>query len=447
MRSAASIRTLLWRRHAAVLSGSRAVLLGARRGFAALPDGVEELAMPALSPTMTAGSLARWLKTEGEQLRAGDVLCQIETDKAVVDYEMQDDAVLAVVALPEGAADIPVGAVLAYTVPDVEMYESLAASGALKALKDAPVSASAAPAVPAPEAAAAATAAPVETPAAHGARQPLIKFLGKRSLLAAAPAAATAPATASAPAAAAAAAPAAAAPASGDDFTDVALSNMRKIIAKRLTASKVTAPHQYASIECEIDSIMALRQTLKSAHSVKVSVNDFILKAVALALRDVPEANCHFDAATKSVQPNPSVDISVAVATAAGLITPIVPGVDALGLSGVNRVFMELVARARQNKLKPEEFQGGSFTISNLGGFGVDNFTAVINGQACILAVGRGRKEVLPPRSLENGAEPRLATLMNVTLSHDRRVVDDVVSGQFLQVFKRYMENPELMVL
>lgn len=454
MRTATPIRTLLWRRHAALVSGPRsallgrsAQLLGARRGFAALPDGVEELAMPALSPTMTAGSLARWLKAEGEQLRAGDVLCQIETDKAVVDYEMQDDSVLAVVALPEGAADIPVGAVLAYTVADMETYESLSASGALKLLKDAPVSASAAPA----HQSAPATAATVETPAVQeSARQPLIKFLGKRSLLATAPqAAAPAPTPAPAPAAPVPAAPA---PSSGDAFTDIALSNMRKVIAKRLTASKLTAPHQYASIECEIDRLMALRQSLKTAHSVKVSVNDFILKAVALALRDVPEANCHFDAATQSVQPNPSVDISVAVATASGLITPIVPRVDALGLSGVNRVFMELVGRARENKLKPEEFQGGSFTVSNLGGFGIDNFTAVINGQACILAVGRGRKEVLPPRSLEpdsNGvaAQPRVATLMNVTLSHDRRVVDDVVSGQFLQVFKRYMENPELMVL
>lgn len=456
MRSVAPVRTLLWRRRAALLSGSHAQLLGRSaqllRGFASLPDGVEELAMPALSPTMTAGSLARWLKTEGEQLRAGDVLCQIETDKAVVDYEMQDEAVLALVALPEGTADIPVGAVLAYTVPDVETYEELAASGALKALKDAPAATSA----PAASTPAAASSAPEEaTPAAHGARQPLIKFLGKRSLLEEAPHAAAAPVAAAAPAPApAAAAPTPAATASpsaqesGDDFTDIALSNMRKIIAKRLTASKVTAPHQYASIDCEIDGIMALRQKLKSAHSVKVSVNDFILKAVALALRDVPEANCHFDAATKSVQPNESVDISVAVATAAGLITPIVPKVDALGLSGVNSVFMELVGRARQNKLKPEEFQGGSFTISNLGGFGIDNFTAVINGQACILAVGRGRKEVLPPRSLEDGdAEPRLATLLNVTLSSDRRVVDDVVSGQFLQVFKRYMENPELLVL
>jgi pyruvate dehydrogenase E2 component (dihydrolipoamide acetyltransferase) len=413
--------------------------------------------MPALSPTMTVGNISAWLKKEGEQLQAGDVLCQIETDKAVVDYEMQDEAVLAAIVLPEGTPDIPVGGVLAYTVEDMETYESLLSSGALKALKDAPPAAgSAAPAVEAAAPVAAAAPAPAPAPAAHAGREPLIKFLGKRSLLPEDQHAPAAAATTSAPAAAApvAAPVAASAPASatesGDDFTDIALSNMRKIIAKRLTASKVTVPHHYSSIDCEIDNIMKLRQKLKSAHSVKVSLNDFIIKAVALALRDVPEANCFFDVETKAVQANKSVDISVAVATAAGLITPIVPKVDTLGLSGVNNIFMELVSRARQNKLKPEEFQGGSFTISNLGGFGVDNFTAVINPpQACIMAVGRGRKEVLPPLSIEEGVdpEPRVATLMNVTLSSDRRVVDDVISGQFLQVFKGYMENPELMVL
>lgn len=466
--ASAPVRTLLWRRHAAslLLNDSRAALLSrsaqllslSSRGFASLPDGVEELTMPALSPTMTVGNISSWLKKEGEQLQAGDVLCQIETDKAIVDYEMQDEAILAAIVLPEGTADVPVGGVLAYTVEDMETYEGLVASGALKALKDAPPVASSAASAPAAEKAApvapVAAAPAAAEPAAHVGRQPLIKFLGKRSLIADASAPAASAPVAAAPAAQPAAAPVAAATTTpspeGNDFTDLALSNMRKIIAKRLTASKVTVPHHYASIDCEIDNIMALRQKLKSAHSVKVSLNDFIIKAVALALRDVPEANCYFDVATQGVQPNKSVDISVAVATAAGLITPIVPKVDALGLSGVNSIFMELVSRARQNKLKPEEFQGGSFTISNLGGFGIDTFTAVINPpQACIMAIGRGRKEVLPPLQIVEGVEPqpRVATLMNVTLSADRRVVDDVVSGQFLQVFKSYMENPELMVL
>lgn len=447
------------RRFVTIASARSAAMLVRRpracaAAFSTLPDGVEALPMPALSPTMTTGSISAWLHNEGAQINAGDVLCQIETDKAVVDYEMTDDAVLAAIVFQAGAADVPVGATLAYTVEDMDAYEQLVASGALATLKSLPASTTpAAPAVA--EAAPVEAAKPVEAAEPeHGARVPLIKFLGKRSLL---PETHAAPVTAAAAApvpgaVAAAAAPAVVAvPASGD-FTDLALSNMRKIIAKRLTASKVDVPHHYASIDCEIDDIMALRQKLKTAHSVKVSLNDFILKAVALALRDVPEANSFFDVKSQSVQPNASVDISVAVATASGLITPIVPKVDARGLSGINDVFMKLVSRARANKLKPEEFQGGSFTISNLGGFGIDNFTAVINPpQACIMAIGRGRKELLPPLNHKDDdeelGEPRLATLLNVTLSADRRVVDDVIAGQFLQTFKRYMENPELLSL
>ncbi|RLN92069.1 hypothetical protein BBJ28_00022555, partial [Nothophytophthora sp. Chile5] len=398
-------------------------------------------------PTMETGALSAWLKKEGEEVAAGDVLCQVETDKAVVDYEMTDDAVLAKIVCPEGTADLPVGALLCYTVEDLETYQSLLASGELAKLSTEPVAKT--EAAPAAE-----TPAPVAVPAvetSHEGRVPLIKFLGKRALI---PEFNHSPLENARAPAAAAPAPAAAAPAvsiSADaEYEDLTLSNMRKIIAKRLTASKVTVPHHYTSVDCEIDSIMKLRKKLKSQHDVKVSLNDFILKAVALALRDVPEANCFFDVKTQSVLPNPSVDVSVAVATPSGLITPIVPKVDALGLSGVNRIFMELVQRARQNKLKPEEFQGGSFTVSNLGGFGIDNFTAVINPpQACIMAIGRGRKEVLPPLEIVEGVnpEPRIATLMNVTLSADRRVVDDVIAGQFLQVFKSYMESPELMVL
>ncbi|GMG17689.1 unnamed protein product [Phytophthora fragariaefolia] len=395
--------------------------------------------MPSLSPTMDTGSLSAWLKKEGEEVRAGEVLCQVETDKAVVDYEMQDDAVVAKIVCAEGAADLPIGALLAYTVEDLDTYQQLLSSGALAGLsaEAAPAATEAAPVEAAPVA-----DAQLEQPA-HGARVPLIKFLGKRALL---------PEFNHSPLEKPVQPRAAAAPAVAADaeFQDLPLSNMRKIIAKRLTASKQDVPHSYTSIDCEIDSILKFRKQLKNKHDVKVGMNDFILKAVALALRDVPEANCFFDVKTQSVKPNPSVDVSVAVATPTGLITPIVPKVDTLGLSGVNSIFMELVSRARQNKLKPEEFQGGSFTVSNLGSFGIDQFRAVINPpQACILAVGGGRKEVLPPLEIVEGVnpEPRVATLMNVTLSSDRRVVDGVIAGQFLQVFKSYMESPELMVL
>ncbi|KAE9318353.1 hypothetical protein PF008_g18523 [Phytophthora fragariae] len=445
-------RVLLSRSMQALAVSERRVAPLLRRAFSsALPEGVTPLTMPSLSPTMETGSLSAWLKKEGEEVNAGQVLCQVETDKAVVDYEMQDDAVVAKIVCPEGAADLPIGALLAYTVEDLDTYKQLLESGQLANL-----SAEAAPAAEeaaAPVAAAPAAVQPVaeaETPT-HGGRVPLIKFLGKRALL---PefnhSPLEQPVQPLAAAAAVVAQPVAAVAAADAEFEDLPLSNMRKIIAKRLTASKKDVPHSYSSIDCEIDNVLKLRKQLKSKHDVKVGMNDFILKAVALALRDVPEANCFFDVKTQSIKPNPSVDVSVAVATPTGLITPIVPKVDTLGLSGVNRIFMELVSRARQNKLKPEEFQGGSFTVSNLGSFGIDQFRAVINPpQACILAIGGGRKEVLPPLEIVEGVnpEPRLATLMNVTLSSDRRVVDGVIAGQFLQVFKAYMESPELMVL
>ncbi|CAK4082252.1 unnamed protein product [Aphanomyces euteiches] len=416
-----------------------------RAAFSSLPDGVTKLLMPALSPTMESGTIAAWLKKEGELASAGEVLCQVETDKAVVDYEMQDDAFVAKIVVPQGTS-VDVGTLLAYTVEDQEAYDALVASGDIAKLTADAGAASPAPAAAAP--ATVSTPAPVAaaTPAQTHHRVPRIKFLGKRSLLPAhaAPVHAAAPVAQAAPVAspAAVATPAA----STGDFTDIPLSNMRKIIAKRLTASKLTAPHTYASIDCEIDAIMALRARLKKQHGVNVSLNDFLLKSVASALRDVPEANCGWDDATKSVVSNPSVDIAVAVATDSGLITPIVPKVQALGLSSINSTFKELVTRARANKLKPEEFQGGSFTVSNLGGFGIDNFTAVINPPgACIMAVGRGRPELVVPD--DESKPPRKATLVNVTMSSDRRIVDDVVAGQFLQAFKKYMEEPELMIL
>ncbi|CAH0474499.1 unnamed protein product [Peronospora belbahrii] len=409
-----------------------------------LPDGVSSLTMPSLSPTMETGSLSTWLKKEGDEISPGDVLCQIETDKAVVDYEVQDDAVVAKIVCPEGTADLPIGALLAYTVDDLDTYKSLLDSGALANLPTEDQASNVEIAVP--------VAAKKEEEREETGRSPLIKFLGKRTLL---------PEFNDSPIkefekSVDAAQPETAVPVvshtndADAEFKDLPLSNMRKVIAKRLSASKRDVPHSYTSINCEIDNILKFRKQLSIKHDVKVGMNDFILKAVALALRDVPEANCFFDVKTQSVQRNSSVDISVAVAAPSGLITPIVPKVETLGLSGVNRIFMELVSRARLNKLKPEEFQGGSFTVSNLGSFGIEQFRAVINPpQACILAIGGGRREVLPPLEIVEGVnpKPRIATLMNVTLSSDRRVVDGVIAGQFLQVFKSYMESPELMVL
>ncbi|OQS07602.1 dihydrolipoyllysine-residue acetyltransferase component of pyruvate dehydrogenase complex [Thraustotheca clavata] len=417
------------------------------RRLSSLPDGVTKLLMPSLSPTMESGTITAWLKKEGQMASAGEILCQVETDKATVDYEMQDDAVLAKILIPQGTP-VDVGTLLAYTVEDEDTYKALVDSGDIAKLTA--DTGAAAPATSAPEAtpSPAVNAAPAASTSGH--RVPRIHFLGKRSLLPSShfeqAATKDLQPTVAATAAAVQTPSATPAPATDGSYTDLPLSNMRKIIAKRLTASKVTVPHNYASIDCEIDAIMKLRKRLKNDHGVAVSINDFLLKSVACALRDVPEANCGMDPVTKQIVPNPSVDVSVAVATDAGLITPIVPKVQNLGLVGINGTFKELVNRARANKLKPEEFQGGSFTISNLGGFGIDSFTAVINPpQACIMAVGRGRVELVAPA--KDDAEPRKATLLNVTLSSDRRVVDDVVAGQFLQAFKKYMETPDLLLL
>lgn len=229
-------------------------------------------------------------------------------------------------------------------------------------------------------------------------------------------------------------------------YTDIPNTNMRKIIAKRLTESKATVPHFYTSIECNIDDLMALRKQLRKDMDVNVSVNDLIIKSAALALRDVPEANAKWNRLTNKIEMSQGVDISVAVATPNGLITPIVTGADKRGLGDINSKVKDLAGRAKLGKLKPEEFQGGSFSVSNLGMFGISAFTAVINPpQACILAVGAGIPRVCPPKV--PGGKPRIVTTVTVQLSADRRVVDEALAGQFLEVFQGYLSNPKTMLL
>jgi len=232
-------------------------------------------------------------------------------------------------------------------------------------------------------------------------------------------------------------------------FTDIKNTGMRKVIAKRLTESKSTVPHFYATIEIELDNIMALRMKLKSM-DVKVSVNDFIIRASSLALRDVPEVNSSYTMG--QVRMSPSVDISVAVATPGGLITPIVPNTDKLGLSDISSKVKDLATRARDGKLAPEEYQGGSFCISNLGMFGINEFSAVINPpQAAILAVGGGVKKVVVStvydENKEEQEQPGVRNVMSARLSADRRVVDEPTVGLFLSALKYYLNKPELLML
>jgi pyruvate dehydrogenase E2 component (dihydrolipoamide acetyltransferase) len=234
-------------------------------------------------------------------------------------------------------------------------------------------------------------------------------------------------------------------------YEDVVNNNMRKVIAKRLTASKREVPHFYTSMEVELDNILKLRKTLAAKHDVKISVNDLIIRASALALRDVPEANATYDAKSDSVKLQDSIDISIAVATPTGLITPIVPSTDKLGLVDITDKVRDLAGRAREGKLKPEEYQGGTFCISNLGMFGIDEFSAVINPpQAAILAVGGGTRRVVPTPyvdGLEKQPTPSIKTIMTARLSADRRVIDEGTAALFMSAFKQYMNKPELMML
>lgn len=232
------------------------------------------------------------------------------------------------------------------------------------------------------------------------------------------------------------------------NFEDIPNSNMRKIIAKRLTESKRDVPHFYTTIEVEIDELMQLRAKLKKTYDLNVSVNDLIIKAAAAALRDSPRVNSKWDAKLKAANEtgSASVDISVAVATPNGLITPIVTRADTLGVTEVNSKVKDLAGRAREGKLKPEEFQGGTFSISNLGMFSIGAFSAVINPpQACILAVGAGVQKVLPPR--DGQTKPRIANLVTLQLSSDRRVVSEAQAAQFLQHLGQYLGRPQNLAL
>jgi len=228
-------------------------------------------------------------------------------------------------------------------------------------------------------------------------------------------------------------------------YRDIPHSNMRKVIATRLTQSKTTIPHAYMTIECQLDNVLALRQRFKNENNVSISVNDIVIRAASLALRDVPDANVIFDPKTNQAVIAPQIDISVAVATENGLITPIVKNANKKYLQAIAADVKELANRARQGKLKPNEFQGGSFTISNLGMFGITEFSAVINPpQACILAVSGSQSRLTSSPSSSSSPSP--TTFMSVTLSWDVRALDELVAGRFLERFQNFIESPVLML-
>jgi pyruvate dehydrogenase E2 component (dihydrolipoamide acetyltransferase) len=439
--------------------------------------------MPALSPTMTEGTLAKWLVKEGDAITSGDVIAEIETDKATMEVESIDEGTVGKLFVAEGAEGVPVNQVIAVLLEEGEdasaIDDSVVAAPAAPPAEAAPAAASApepAPAAPAAPAPATAPAAPARVDGARVFASPLARRMAiqagldiarvngtgphgrvvKRDIeaaLAGAPLAEAAPAAAAAPPPAAAPAPAPAGPGAQQmaDLLGMAYrlepaNNMRKTIARRLSEAKQTVPHFYLTVDCELDALLGLRKELNASGeksgAYKLSVNDFVIRAVALALKQVPEANASWDEAGAILYYD-KADISVAVATPNGLITPVIKDAGAKGLAAISGEMKDLAGRARDGKLTPEEYQGGGFSISNLGMFGIKDFAAIINPpQGCILAVGAGEQRPV----VKDGALA-VATVMSCTLSVDHRVVDGAVGAQFLAAFKRLIEEPLTMLL
>ena len=442
--------------------------------------------MPALSPTMTEGRLAKWMKKEGDEVKAGDVIAEIETDKATMEVEAVDEGRLQKILVQEGTDGVPVNAPIAVLLGEGEDPSAApppapkpAAPAKPSAPAAAPIAAEPSAAAPARPAQAAASAAPAAPPAparpAKGDRlfaSPLARRMAAdagldlkaisgsgphgrivKADVETAKSRGPSPQPAAVPAAAKVAAPApapaqaAAAVAGGIAHHVVPHTSMRRAIARRLTESNQQVPHFYLTLDCEIDSLLKLRADLngkspeKGDGAYKLSVNDFVIRAAAAALRKVPAANAAWS--EEGIVMFDAVDISVAVAIPGGLITPIIRNADSKGLAAISTEMKSLAAKAREGKLKLEEFQGGTFSISNLGMYGIKDFAAVINPpQGAILAVGAGEQ-----RPVVKAGALGIATIMSVTLSVDHRAVDGAVGAEYLAAFKRLVEDPITLLL
>ena len=421
--------------------------------------------MPALSPTMEEGTLAKWLVKEGDTVQSGDVMAEIETDKATMEFEAVDEGVIGKIVVPEGTEGVKVNAVIAVLLEDGE--EASAISNA-PAAAPAPVATEevvaevASAAAPAPKAPAAndgsrVFASPLARRIAADKGLDLANITGSgpkgrivkadvESATAAPVTAAQSPSVSEAPAMAQSANAETVKKMYADrEYEEVKLDGMRKIIAARLTEAKQTVPHFYLRRDIQLDALLAFRSKLnKSLESkgVKLSVNDFIIKASALALQDVPDCNAVW-AGDRILKLAPS-DVAVAVAIEGGLFTPVLRDSHLKTLSALSAEMKDLAARAKARKLMPEEYQGGSFAISNLGMMGIDNFDAVINPpQASILAVGAGAKKPVVNADGELG----IATVMSVTLSVDHRVIDGALGATVLAAIKGYLEDPLSMLV
>lgn len=491
LRSGRSVARRLTQRHESIQPSVslRFAFLNAAsssRRFSTVDDiAMVELPLPALSPTMETGVISSWKKQVGDFVEAGDVIADIQTDKAVVDFECQDEGYLAAILIPEGE-EHPVGVPVAIMVEEKEDIEK---AQKLASQVQKPRAETVAPVADTPAPSAAPAQANYETldvkpllpapgilmerhnidpssvkpsgPKGHILKGDVLEALKTGNFRTLDTKSQVAGSATSAPSAITSEVPAAkeAAPehppqhTDGKDrrtYKDIPLTPMRKIIASRLTESKQTVPHAYASIDCKLDSVLALRKDLKAKDVKPPSLNDFVIRASALALTDVPEANCTWDSSSQSAIQSKSVDISVAVATPDGLITPIIKAAHHKRLSEISATMKDLAGRARNKQLLPEEFQGGSFTISNLGMFGTSNFCAVINPpQACILAVGGGVQKTVADANTESQLTPEEVpthTMMTVTLSSDERCVDQACVSKLLAAFRGYLEEPTSML-
>jgi pyruvate dehydrogenase E2 component (dihydrolipoamide acetyltransferase) len=473
--------------------------------------------MPALSPTMEKGNLAKWLKKEGDAIKSGDIIAEIETDKATMEVEAVDEGILAKILVAEGTVDVPVNQLIALIAGDGEDAKAVAAGGSAPAAPTTAAPQAVAPSQAGDQAATQATPSPVPSPSTTAAAEagspspdiakpagklesaqtgegggsskifssPLARRIAReagldlgsiagsgphgriveRDVLAAKAAgpvkAPAAQAAAPAPQIAAAAPPKLApAPASMSDETikkffvpgtyeDVPHDNMRKTIAKRLTEAKATIPHFYLTVDCDLDALLKLREQINASApgakdgkpTFKVSVNDMVIKALAMALIRVPDANATFTEG--SMLKHKHADVSVAVSIPGGLITPVIRSADTKTLSTIANEMKDFAQRAKDRKLKPEEYQGGTTAVSNLGMFGIKDFCAVINPpQSSILAVGAGEQ-----RAIVKGGQVVVATIMSVTLSCDHRAIDGALGAQLISAFKQLIENPMGMLV
>jgi pyruvate dehydrogenase E2 component (dihydrolipoamide acetyltransferase) len=452
--------------------------------------------MPALSPTMEKGNLAKWLKKEGDQIKSGDIIAEIETDKATMEVEAVDEGVLAKIVVPEGTADVPVNDIIAVIAGEGEDAKAVGAAGAAPPAKKADEK----PKAEAPKQEAKATPTPAGTNGSGQASpqvaapqpqaqtkgagrvfaSPLARRMAKegglelsaipgsgphgrvveRDVKAAIEGGTAKKAQPGAPAAQPGAPAPKLAPAGMSDdivkkmfepgsFEEVPHDNMRRTIARRLVEAKQTIPHFYLTVDCDIDALLKLREQVNASAqkdkdgkpAFKVSVNDMVIKALALALVRTPGSNVTFT--ENAMLHHKHADISVAVAIPGGLITPVIRNADTLTLSGIANAMKDFAKRAKDRKLKPEEYQGGTSAVSNLGMFGIKDFVAVINPpQSSIIAVGMGEK-----RPVVKNGEIVIGNVMSVTISCDHRAMDGAKGAELIAAFKQLIENPMAMLV